>query len=57
MDRYGHLSENDFRRTDLNQILSELVYLPLDEGYRSQSVIRELIELGEMRAAEFYKNH
>ncbi|MFC6942737.1 patatin-like phospholipase family protein [Salinirubellus sp. GCM10025818] len=49
----GHLPESDFKRTEIHRIAMGRAYHCSTKVDRSPSFIRELIELGEQRAAEF----
>lgn len=49
----GHLPESEFRKTDVHRIEMGQTYHCSTKVDRSQKFIRELMELGEQRAAEF----
>ncbi|MDF9747094.1 patatin-like phospholipase family protein [Natrinema salsiterrestre] len=49
----GHLPESDFSRTEIHRIAMGTEYHTSTKVDRSPSFVRELMELGEQRAAEF----
>ncbi|WP_226006635.1 patatin-like phospholipase family protein [Natrinema salinisoli] len=49
----GHLPESDFSRTEIHRIAMGREYHTSTKVDRSPSFVRELMELGEQRAAEF----
>jgi len=49
----GHLPESDFSRTAIHRIAMDRAYHCSTKVDRSPSFLRELMELGEQRAAEF----
>lgn len=49
----GHLPDSDFKRTEVHRILMGRAYHCSTKVDRSPAFIRELMELGEQRAAEF----
>lgn len=51
----GHLPKSDFSRTEIHRIPMGRAYHCPTKVDRRPAFIRELMELGERRAAEFYE--